>query len=224
MGPRKNSDFSRIVDAKETSHYSQLTHRRSSLFEGGPRGDSLPENITQLLNQWSDGDERALDRLTPLVYEELRQLAARYLRRERPGHTMQTTALINEAYLRLIDAKEVRWQGRAHFFAIAANLMRRILVDHARQRNAAKRGGSPLHVTLDRIVATAKQSNVDVLAIDEALTKLAAIDRQQAQIVELRFFSGLSVEETAAALGISPRTVKRDWSVARAWLRREIGE
>ena len=190
----------------------------------GPRGDPLPENITQLLNQWSDGDERALDRLTPLVYEELRQQAARYLRRERPGHTMQTTALINEAYLRLIDAKEVRWQGRAHFFAIAANLMRRILVDHARQRNAAKRGGSPLHVTLDRIVATAKQSNVDVLSIDEALTKLAAIDRQQAQIVELRFFSGLSVEETAAALGISPRTVKRDWSVARAWLRREIGE
>ena len=184
----------------------------------------MPENITQLLNEWSDGDERALDRLTPLVYEELRQQAARYLRRERPGHTMQTTALINEAYLRLIDAKEVRWQGRAHFFAIAANLMRRILVDHARQRNAAKRGGSPLRVTLDRIVATAKQSNIEVLAIDEALTKLAAIDRQQAQIVELRFFSGLSVEETAAALGISPRTVKRDWSVARAWLRREIGE
>lgn len=184
----------------------------------------MPENITQLLNQWSDGDERALDRLTPLVYEELRQQAARYLRRERPGHTMQTTALINEAYLRLIDAKEVRWQGRAHFFAIAANLMRRILVDHARQRNAAKRGGAPVQVTLDRIVATAKQSNIDVLAIDEALTKLAAIDRQQSQIVELRFFSGLSVEETAAALGVSPRTVKRDWSVARAWLRREIGE
>lgn len=184
----------------------------------------MPENITQLLNEWSDGDERALDRLTPLVYEELRQQAARYLRRERPGHTMQTTVLINEAYLRLIDAKEVRWQGRAHFFAIAANLMRRILVDHARQRNAAKRGGSPVRVTLDRIVATAKQSNLEVLAIDEALTKLAAIDLQQAQIVELRFFSGLSVEETAAALGISPRTVKRDWSVARAWLRREIGE
>ena len=184
----------------------------------------MPENITQLLNQWSDGDEGALDRLTPLVYEELRKQAARYLRRERPGHTMQTTVLINEAYLRLIDAKEVRWQGRAHFFAIAANLMRRILVDHARQRNAAKRGGSPIHVTLDRIIATAKQSNIEVLAIDEALTKLAGIDRQQAQIVELRFFSGLSVEETAAALAISPRTVKRDWSVARAWLRREIGE
>jgi RNA polymerase sigma factor (TIGR02999 family) len=137
---------------------------------------------------------------------------------------MQTTALINEAYLRLIDAKDVHWQGRAHFFAIAANLMRRILVDHARQRSAAKRGASPIRVTLERIIATAKQSDADVLAIDEALTKLAAVDRQQAQIVELRFFSGLSVEETAAALGISPRTVKRDWSVARAWLRRAIGE
>lgn len=184
----------------------------------------MPENITHLLNQWSDGDERALDRLTPLVYEELRQQAARYLRREHRAHTMQTTALINEAYLRLIDAKEVRWQGRAHFFAIAANLMRRILVDHARRRAAEKRGAAQIHITLDRIVAPAKQSDADVLAIDEALTKLAAIDRQQAEIVELRFFSGLSVEETAAALGISARTVKRDWSVARAWLRREIGE
>lgn len=184
----------------------------------------MPDNITHLLNQWSDGDERALDRLTPLVYEELRQHAARYLRRERRVHTMQTTALINEAYLRLIDAKEVRWQGRAHFFAIAANLMRRILVDHARRRAAEKRGGAQIHITLDRIVAPAKHTDVDVLAIDQALTKLAAMDRQQAEIVELRFFSGLSVEETAAALGISARTVKRDWSVARAWLRREIGE
>lgn len=184
----------------------------------------MPENITQLLQQWSDGDERALDRLTPLVYDELRQQAARYLRRERRAHTMQTTALINEAYLRLIDAREVRWQGRAHFFGIAANLMRRILVDHARRRDAEKRGGSQIRLTLDQTIAPAAQPDVDVLAIDEALTRLAAVDEQQAQIVELRFFSGLSVEETAAALGISPRTVKRDWSVARAWLRREIGE
>jgi RNA polymerase sigma factor (TIGR02999 family) len=184
----------------------------------------LPENITHLLKQWSDGDERALDRLTPLVYDELRQQAARYLRRERRGNTMQPTALINEAYLRLIDAKEVRWQGRAHFFAIAANLMRRILVEHARRRNAEKRGGSQILVTLDRTVPVAKQTDVDVLAIDEALTRLAAIDPQQAHIVELRFFSGLTVEETAAALDISTRTVKRDWSVARAWLQREIGE
>lgn len=182
-----------------------------------------PENITYLLKQWSDGDEQALDRLTPLVYKELRQQAARYLRRERFGNTMNATALINEAYLRLIDAQEVRWQGRAHFFAIAANLMRRILVDHARRRDAEKRAGAQIHLTLERTVAPAKQANLDVLAIDRALTKLAAIDRQQAQIVELRFFSGLSVEETAAALGISSRTVKRDWSVARAWLRREIG-
>ena len=184
----------------------------------------MPDNITHLLQQWSDGDDRALDRLTPLVYDQLRQQAARYLRREHRVHTLQTTALINEAYLRLIDAKEVRWQGRAHFFAIAANLMRRILVDHARRRDAEKRGGSQIRLTLDQTMLPASQSDVDVLAIDEALTRLAAIDRQQAQIVELRFFSGLSVEETAAALGISPRTVKRDWSVARAWLRREIGE
>ena len=184
----------------------------------------MPENITHLLNQWSDGDERALDRLTPLVYDELRRQAARYLRREYRVHTMQTTALVNEAYLRLIDTKEVRWQGRAHFFAIAANVMRRILVDHARRRAAEKRGGAQIQVTLDRIVAPTKQSDIDVLAIDQALTKLEAIDRQQAEIVELRFFSGLSVEETAAALGISTRTVKRDWSVARAWLRREIGD
>ena len=183
----------------------------------------MPENITHLLKAWSEGDEQALDRLTPLVYAELRQQAARYLRRERRGHTMQTTALINEAYLRLIDAKEVRWQGRAHFFAIAANLMRRILVDHARRRDAEKRGGSQIRLTLDHTIAAAKRSDVDLLAIDEALTRLAAIDPQQAQVVELRFFSGLSVEETATALGISPRTVKRDWSVARAWLRREIG-
>ena len=190
---------------------------------GSGAGEPLPENITHLLKVWSDGDERALERLTPLVYEELRQQAARYLRRERRGHTMQTTALINEAYLRLIDAQNVRWQGRAHFFAIAGNLMRRILVDHARRRDAEKRGGSQIRLTLDPDLTVAKQSDIDLLTIDDALTRLSAIDPQQAQVVELRFFSGLSVEETAAALGISTRTVKRDWSVARAWLRREIG-
>ena len=186
-------------------------------------GDPLSQNITHLLKEWSDGDERALDRLTPLVYEELRQQAARYLRRERAGHTLQTTALINEAYLRLIDAKDVHWQSRAHFFAIAANLMRRVLVDHARRRDAEKRGGAQLRLTLDERLAVSSTADVDVLAIDEALNKLSAIDSQQALVVELRFFSGLSVEETAAALGISTATVKRDWSVARAWLRREIG-
>jgi RNA polymerase sigma factor (TIGR02999 family) len=183
----------------------------------------LSHNITHLLKEWSAGDQRALDELTPLVYEELRHRAARYLRRERPNHTLQTTALIHEAYLRLVDAKDVQWQGRAHFFAIAANLMRRILVEHARRRNADKRGGSFIRVPLDEAVAVAKEVDVDLLAIDEALDRLAAIDPQQARVIELRFFSGLSVEETAEALGVSPKTVKRDWSMARAWLRREIG-
>jgi RNA polymerase sigma factor (TIGR02999 family) len=190
--------------------------------EGSVVGDPLSHNITHLLKEWSDGDDRALERLTPLVYEELRQQAARYLRRERPGHTLQTTALINEAYLRLIDAKDIHWQSRAHFFAIAANLMRRILVDHARRRDADKRGGANLRLTLDESMAVANEVDVDLLAIDQALDRLATIDPQQARVVELRFFSGLSVEETAAALGVSPKTVKRDWSVARAWLHREI--
>ena len=184
----------------------------------------MSQNITHLLKEWSDGDRQALDELTPLVYEELRQQAARYLRKERPGHSLQATALINEAFLRLIDVKNVQWQNRAHFFGIAANLMRRILVDHARRRDAEKRGGTQMRLTLDDAFAIAKEPAVDLLAIDEALDRLAAIDEQQARVVELRFFSGLSVEETAAALGVSPKTVKRDWSVARAWLRREIGD
>ena len=183
----------------------------------------MSQNITHLLKEWSDGDQQALEELTPLVYGELRQQAARYLRRERPGHTLQTTALINEAYLRLIDAKDVQWQSRTHFFAIAANLMRRVLVDHARRRGAEKRGGSQVRLTLNDALSAAKETDVDLMAIDEALNRLATIDAQQARIVELRFFSGLSVEETATALGVSPKTVKRDWSVARAWLRREIG-
>jgi RNA polymerase sigma factor (TIGR02999 family) len=183
----------------------------------------LTRNITHLLKEWSEGDQQALDELTPLVYEELRQQAARYLRKERPNHSLQATALINEAFLRLIDVKDVQWQNRAHFFAIAANLMRRILVDHARRRDAEKRGGSQVCLTLDEGLAWANEPDVDLLAIDEALDRLAIIDEQQARIVELRFFSGLTVEETATALGISPKTVKRDWSVARAWLKREIG-
>jgi RNA polymerase sigma-70 factor, ECF subfamily len=212
-----------LIDVRSGSDYPQRYRKPISSREGRAFGDPLSQNITHLLKEWSDGDQRALDRLTPLVYEELRQQAARYLRRERPGHTLQTTALINEAYLRLIDAKDVRWQSRAHFFAVAANLMRRVLVDHARRRDAAKRGGSQIRLTLDEGLAVAKDSEVDLLAIDEALDRLAAIDEQQARVVELRFFSGLSVEETAAALGVSAKTVKRDWSVARAWLRREIG-
>ena len=183
----------------------------------------MTRNITHLLKEWGEGDQQALDELTPLVYEELRQQAARYLRKERPNHSLQATALINEAFLRLIDVKDVQWQNRAHFFAIAANLMRRVLVDHARRRDAEKRGGSQVCLTLDEGLAWANEPDVDLLAIDEALDRLALIDEQQARIVELRFFSGLTVEETATALGISPKTVKRDWSVARAWLKREIG-
>jgi RNA polymerase sigma factor (TIGR02999 family) len=184
----------------------------------------LSQNITHLLKEWSEGNQRALDELAPLVYEELRQQAARYLRQERAGHSLQATALINEAFLRLIDVKNVQWQNRAHFFGIAANLMRRILVDHARRRDAEKRGGAQIRVTLEDAFAIAKEPAIDLLAIDEALDRLAAIDAQQARVVELRFFSGLSVEETATALGVSAKTVKRDWSVARAWLRREIGD
>jgi len=183
-----------------------------------------PSNVTQMLHDWSDGDREAFDKLVPIVYEELRRQAVRYLRRERPGHTLQTTALIHEAYIRLIDQTNVRWQNRAHFFGIAAQLMRRILVDHARSRQAAKRGGSDIKVPLEEAIIASEGREVDLVALDEALERLAAIDPQQSRVVELKFFSGLSVEETAEVLGISPRTVKRDWNVAKGWLRREISE
>jgi RNA polymerase sigma-70 factor, ECF subfamily len=179
-------------------------------------------NITQLLAAWSAGDRAALDALIPIVYDELRRQASRYLRRERPGHTLQTTALINEAYLRLVDQKSMRWQNRAQFFGIAAQLMRRILVDHARARQRAKRGGSDVRVSLTDATSITKDPDLDLVELDEALTRLAEIDPQQSKIVELRFFSGLNVEETAAALNISAATVKRDWSIAKAWLHREI--
>ena len=183
-----------------------------------------PSQMTQLLHDWSDGDREALDKLIPIVYEELRRQAARYLQRERPGHTLQTTALIHEAYLRLIDQKNVQWQNRAHFFGIAAQLMRRILVDHARSRQAAKRGGSDIKLPLEEAMIVAERREVNLVALDEALDRLAAIDPQQSRVVELRFFSGLSVEETAEVLGVSTRTIKRDWNVAKAWLWREISE
>ncbi len=181
-----------------------------------------PQNVTQLLIGWGQGDKEALDKLVPIVYDELRRQAARYLRHERAGHTLQTTALIHEAYLRLIDQKNVHWQNRAQFFGIAAQLMRRILVDHARTRKRAKRGGSDIRVPFEDAVAIASAPELDVVALDEALKRLAEIDEQQGKIVELRFFSGLTVEETAEVLGISPATVKRDWSMAKAWLHREI--
>ena len=181
-----------------------------------------PPNVTQLLIGWSKGDKEALDQLVPLVYDELRRQAARYLRRERVGHTLQTTALIHEAYLRLIDQKNVHWQNRAHFFGIAAQLMRRILVDHARTRKRAKRGGSDVRVSFSEANLKTRGQDLDIVALDEALDRLAEIDEQQSKIVELRFFSGLTVEETAEVLSISAATVKRDWSMAKAWLHREI--
>ena len=180
------------------------------------------QNVTQLLIGWSNGDREALDALLPVVYEELRKQAANYLRRERVGHTLQTTALIHEAYLKLVDQKNVHWQNRAHFFGIAAQLMRRILVDHARAKNRAKRGGSNIRVSFNEANVLAPSQNIDIVALDEALERLSEIDEQQSRIVELRFFSGLTVDETAEVLAISPATVKRDWSMAKAWLHREI--
>jgi len=180
------------------------------------------QNVTQLLIGWGKGDKEALDALLPLVYEELRKQAAGYLRRERVGHTLQTTALIHEAYLKLVDQKNVQWQNRAHFFGIAAQLMRRILVDHARTKKRAKRGGSDIRVSFNDANLMGQTKDLDIVALDEALDRLAEIDQQQSRIVELRFFSGLTVEETAEVLAISPATVKRDWSMAKAWLHREI--
>jgi RNA polymerase sigma factor (TIGR02999 family) len=181
-------------------------------------------SVTEMLHEWSSrGDREALDELIPIVYEELRRQAARQLRHERPGHTLQTTALVHEAYLRLVDQKGARWQNRAHFFAIAAQMMRRILVDHVRKTSAAKRGGSALRLPLDEVFVMTDERPIDLIAIDEALVRLSALDPQQGRVVELRFFGGLSVEETAEVLDISPRTVKRDWRVAKAWLHREIG-
>jgi RNA polymerase sigma factor (TIGR02999 family) len=191
------------------------------------REPSSPE-ITALLLDWSGGDRGALERLTPLVYAELRRRAAGLLRRERAAHTLQPTDLIHEAFLRLVDQRRVQWHNRAQFFAVAAGLMRRILVDHARRRGRAKRGGSAIHVSVDPSAvaaegASAAGADADVLALDEALTRLAALDERQARMVELRFFGGLSLEETAAALGLSLTTVKDELRVAKAWLRRELG-
>lgn len=182
------------------------------------------QNVTEMLRDWRNGDQEALGKLIPMVYDELRRQAAGYLRRERSGHTLQTTALIHEAYLRLINQQNIDWQNRAHFYAIAARLMRQILVDHARKRQATKRGGSGLKIPLEEAMVISSGRDVDLVALDEALTRLAALDPQQSRIVELRYFSGLSVEETAEALGVSSRTVRRDWNVAKAWLRQQIGE
>jgi len=181
-----------------------------------------PKEITQLLVAWGEGDRAALEELAPLVHAELRRLAHHYMGRERPGHTLQTSALINEAYIRLIDWKDVRWQNRAHFFAVAAQFMRRTLVDFARERHYLKRGGDALQVTLGEAADFSVQRDADLVALDEALIALAEVDRRKAQVVEMRFFGGLSVEEVAEVLGVSKETVMRDWRLAKVWLLKEI--
>jgi len=180
------------------------------------------EEVTKLLRAWSNGDKGALERLAPLVHKELHRLARRYMAGERPGHTLQVTALVNEAYLRLIDASQMRWQNRAHFFGVAAQLMRQILVDFARSRQSQKRGGEVIQVPLDEALVVSKEREADLVALDDALKALGAIDPRRSQLVELRFFGGLSVEETAEVLKTSPRTVLREWSLAQAWLYREL--
>ena len=181
-----------------------------------------PHEVTQLLIEWRNGDRAALDKLMPLIHEELRRLAHHYMSRERPGHTLQTTALVNEAYLRLVNRKEVHWQNRAHFFAIAAQCMRSILVDHARGLAYAKRGGGARKTSLDEGMVVSQERAAEVVALDDALKELAALDPQQSRIVELRFFGGLTVEEAAEVLSLSPATIKREWSTAKAWLYREL--
>jgi len=178
--------------------------------------------VTQLLMDWGNGNQTAAEKLMPLVYEELHRLAHQYMNKEHPGHTLQTSALVNEAYLRLIDQKQVHWQNRAHFFGIAAQLMRRILVDYARSRRYQKRGGDARQVDLDEAMIVSQERAADVIALDDALKSLAEFDARKSQIVELRFFGGLSIEETAQVLEVSPGTVMRDWTLAKAWLRKAI--
>lgn len=180
------------------------------------------QNVTKLLVQWSMGDREALTALVPLVYDELRRVARNYLRQEKQNHTLSSTALVHEAYLRLVTQKEVTWQNRAHFFGVAAQMMRRILVDHARRHGYAKRGGGALTLALDEALATPKRRDLDLVALDDALNTLAKLDERQSRMVELRFFGGLSIEETSEVLGVSAPTVKREWASARAWLYREI--
>jgi RNA polymerase sigma-70 factor (ECF subfamily) len=184
-------------------------------------GEPAASDISVLLRAWTGGDQGALERLTPIVYEELHRLARRYMQRERPGHSLQTTALVNEAYTRLVDYKRMQWQDRAHFFAVSAQLMRRILVEHARRRNL-KRGGDVLHLPLEAAATVVGGEETDLVALDDAMNTLGRIDPRKVQVVEMRFFGGLSVEETAEVLKVSAITVKREWKAARAWLYREL--
>ena len=185
-------------------------------------GNLLPEQMTRLLVAWSDGDKSALDKLMPVVHAELKRMAHRYMSRERKGHTLQTTALVNEVYMKLIDQRQVSWQNRAHFFAVAAKLMRRILVDYARSRQYAKREGERHKVELEEAAQVSKERGAELIAVDDALLSLEMLDARKAKVVELRFFGGLTIEETAEVLQTSHATIERDWTTARAWLYREI--
>ena len=187
-----------------------------------PSPNGSRAHVTELLLAWGTGDRAALDELVPIIHEELRRLARHQMRGERDNHTLQTTALVNEAFLRLVDLRRIRWQDRAHFLALSARLMRRILVDHARSRSYQKRGGGAANVTLDESLVAFPERSVDLVALDDALEDLARVDARKSQVVELRFFGGLSVEETAEALKVSPETVTRDWRLAKVWLLREI--
>jgi RNA polymerase sigma-70 factor (ECF subfamily) len=189
---------------------------------GAQSGEPEASDISTLLRAWSDGDQSALKGLTPIVYDELHRLAHRYLERERSGHTLQTTALVNEAYIRLVDYKRMQWQNRAHFLAVSAQVMRRILVDHARSHNV-KRGAGVQHVSLDEGAVMGGDQASDLVALDDAMNALSRLDPRKVQIIEMRFFGGLSVEETAEVLKVSPATVRRDWSIAKFWLYRELG-
>jgi RNA polymerase sigma factor (TIGR02999 family) len=182
------------------------------------------QDITQLLRAWGEGDSGALAALTPLVYQELYRRAQWHMARENPGHTLQATALVNEIYVRMVDVRGVSWRDRAHFFAVSSRLIRQILIDAARSRNAQKRGGQSPHVPIDESLLVSEEPPADLIALDDALTALAAFDHRKSQVVELRFFGGLEIEETAEVLGVSPETVKRDWKLAKAWLRRELAQ
>jgi RNA polymerase sigma-70 factor (ECF subfamily) len=191
------------------------------MVKGAQAGPIAAGEVTRLLCAWSQGDQSALEKLTPIVYKELHRLAGRYMKRERPGHSLQTTDLVNEAYMRLADYKRMQWQNRAHFFAVSAQLIRRILVEHARHRNL-KRGAGIRHVSLDEVAVAGGGRSADLVALDDAMKALAEVDPRKEQVVEMRFFGGLSVEETAEVLKVSTVTVMRDWSTAKAWLYREL--
>jgi RNA polymerase sigma factor (TIGR02999 family) len=194
-------------------HATRGTNRMTTLSQ---------QDVTELLLEWQQGDKCALDKLTPLVYEELRRIAHRYVQRERDGHTLQTTALVNEAYMRLVGGQRIEWQNRAHFFAVTAQVMRHILIDHARRRHYAKRGGEAQQVSFDDAALMSPERAAELVALDEALSELARLDERKSRVVELRYFGGLSLEETADVLEVSVMTVRRDWRAAKAWLYRAL--